>query len=59
MRFHDSGIKRSLNVQYSTVHITVIAMTRNTIVIECYDLKAAHRESGADNFLSVYPDEYL
>lgn len=27
------------------VHITVIAMTRNTIVVECYDLKVVHEES--------------
>ena len=39
--FKNHGLEQDLNVQYSMVHITVIAMTRNTIVIKCYDLKVS------------------
>ena len=39
--FKNHGLQQDLNVQYSMVHITVIAMTRNTIVIKCYDLKVS------------------
>lgn len=43
--FQAHGLEQDLNVQYSMVHITVIAVTRNTIVVECYDLKEIHGES--------------
>lgn len=42
------GLEEIINVHYSTVHITVITMTRNTVAIECYDLIVVHEESDGE-----------